>query len=393
MDFTGLLACLIFIMAFAEYLDKTDIIYRNKISGLLENFPNMDFSEIVKWSNSTFNRLYERIYYCNRNQKLNNIIWMWIIFSFLMSFLSQFIIPAFRIRPPLEAILIFSLISSTIFVFITQLNYIIDNKPEWTIEGWAKNQIVFIIFIIFFIIYILLFYYLFEQYELINTFNISLPPILIAILFGLFILIGYCTYITIIIHIISKKFPTFLSTNLSPIRTIISSIIFLSLVIWIKRDVAQTFLLDFNEIGIILIAYLFLNIFADSISIWETGRILQISETVSSYRMFGLLVLDFLFSASIFLLVPLTTGNFPVFVSSIWFKGDSPWLGILFWSTFFTSLIFWIYISSIFLLKLMQNITMQINKLEAILPIKSNPIRSLGLIAMVPITIIFLIFS
>ena len=60
----------------------------------------------------------------------------------------------------------------------------------------------------------------------------------------------------------------------------------------------------------------------------------------------GLLVLDLILSAAIFLVLPLVLWEIPDFLQAIRFQGPRPCLGILFWSTFSTSVVFYLFVAS-----------------------------------------------
>ena len=180
--------------------------------------------------------------------------------------------------------------------------------------------------------------------------------------------------------------------RISPIRVIISSIIIMVFITFIKIDVVSSFKLDFNQFGMIIFVYIFLNILADSISLWETSFVLRWTSTGTIYKFFTFFLFDILISAFIFLAIPFSTNNLPTFLDGIIFQGDHPWLGILFWSTFSTSVIFWIFLMTIGVLIVLQRILRIYNKLDIFLSITRKPIHCLGLVSMVPLTIILIIW-
>ena len=101
--------------------------------------------------------------------------------------------------------------------------------------------------------------------------------------------------------------------HISPSRVIFTSILTMIIIALIKKDIAQTFISDFNQIGMILLAFLLLNIFADSISLWETNIILRLAVKGTTRRFVFLGLLDLILSTFIFLAIPLSTGNLDIF--------------------------------------------------------------------------------
>ena len=112
-----------------------------------------------------------------------------------------------------------------------------------------------------------------------------------------------------------------------------------------------------------VLAFVALNIFADVFSLLETRWVLQRGNNATVVQLLGLLVLDLVASAAIFLFLPavlcqvtpitlLTRGD-PSQITTFWdaafFGGQIPWLGILFWSTFGTSVVFYLFVTAVFL--------------------------------------------
>ena len=67
--------------------------------------------------------------------------------------------------------------------------------------------------------------------------------------------------------------------------------------------------------------------------------------------MIAVLAIDLFLSATIFLLLPAVLWEVPAFYEAAFFNGPRPWLGILFWSTFSTSVVFYFFVLSAFLLR------------------------------------------
>lgn len=94
--------------------------------------------------------------------------------------------------------------------------------------------------------------------------------------------------------------------------------------------------------------YLALNAIADSFSILETYWVLRrLKRTQTLVGVIGLVVFDLLASSLIYLVIPIATRSFDV-IPAILFGGPKPWLGILFWSTILTSIVFYAFLASAF---------------------------------------------
>ena len=117
----------------------------------------------------------------------------------------------------------------------------------------------------------------------------------------------------------------------------------------VRSDAATSFLDAIDKDGLKVLAFVAFNIFADGISLLETRWVLQRGSKAKVYQLVGLVVLDILLSAVIFLFLPLILGEITTFWDEVWLRGDRPWLGILFWSTFGTSALFYGFVIAVFL--------------------------------------------
>jgi hypothetical protein len=136
--------------------------------------------------------------------------------------------------------------------------------------------------------------------------------------------------------------------SVHPLKALGSSLGFIILVSLfaslIRADAATSFFAEMvNGKGVKILAFVAFNMFADGISLLETRWVLQRGSSATAVQLLGLLVLDLVASAAIFLFLPAVLGEITTFWSSILLQGDRPWLGILFWSTFGTSVIFYLF--------------------------------------------------
>lgn len=182
-------------------------------------------------------------------------------------------------------------------------------------------------------------------------------------------------------------------TQISLLRLIISFIITFVIMVLIVKDVSSEYMKLIYEGNFALLWLLFLNLFSDSFSVHETRWVLRKTQNSSS-KLLGIWLLgDIIFSAILFLIVPLISLTPSNCLQAIIFKGNQPYLGILFWSTFSTSIMFYLFMTitgvmTIFYkpLKWTLGVLLRLN-------IEKYPIFSLGLVAMMLTPIGFLIES
>jgi len=383
MDVVSTAVVLGFLLAFSAKLD--DLIdkrpdFKKAMVSTIINFPTEKYSDIVKKSNELFLQLFNIIYE-SKSKKRDRFVWMWIFISFISSFLFSSVIYLLKISISLENCLILVVIFPSIFIIILIVHIYLENKI-----GFESLSLSFLVFIIMSVLLIFVFFYIIKSIGIDwQNLNIFLQFITVMI-FPISFLIGYYIF-----NFLSERYPSYL--HISPPRVIISSILVITIIALLKKDIAQSFISEFNQIGMILLAYLLLNIFADSISLWETNIILRLSARGRIYRFVLLCLLDLVMSAVIFLAIPLSTDNLDIFFDSMWFKGEKPWLGILFWSTFSTSILFWAFLLAIFGQIVAQKMLEHYVKLNKILPIEEKPFTCLYCFAIVIIMPIVLLIQ
>ncbi len=358
MDIASTVVVLGFFLALAakldELIDKRPSI-KNEIVTTINNFSSAKYPEIVKKSNQIFLKIFKLIYEVesiDRNQKLH---WSWLIYSFSVILSTGLIHNLLKISIPLEKLLAYLLIIPSAVVII--IHYTEEKELLRFLSLFLISSLVIITDNL-----------LGNPYQ---DFNHFFTIIVVVPLF-----------IGIFLHDFLGKWDR-LFFHISIPRVIFTSIITMTIIAFIKKDIAQTFISDFNQIGMILLAYLLLNIFADSVSLLETNIILKLAAKGKTKKFVFLGLLDLILSTFIFLAIPLSTGNLDIFLGSILFKGDHPWLGILFWSTFSTSFIFWTFLLAIFGQIITQKMLWHYIKLNKILPIEEKPFTCLYLFAMV----------
>ena len=180
---------------------------------------------------------------------------------------------------------------------------------------------------------------------------------------------------------------------ISPIRAMLTSLLAILIIGLLWPPAALSFISDLKILGLPLLSIMLLNLFADSLSLVETRIILHMTSTGSITKILTLLVVDFFASALIFLVIPFSTGNISLFLEAIFFRGDRPWLGILFWSTFFTSICFYLFLLSSLFLAILREAVRGFFGLERILLISEKPILCFGLVLSLIFTILYAILN
>ena len=104
-----------------------------------------------------------------------------------------------------------------------------------------------------------------------------------------------------------------------------------------------------------------------------------------------LLILDIILSTLIFLFLPyLSNTSISSIFQSLVFKGETPWMGILFWSSFFTSLFYYLYIIAILIMKLFFPIYQKFDKWFEVL---QHPIRFIGFTSIFLFSLLFILYE
>jgi len=96
------------------------------------------------------------------------------------------------------------------------------------------------------------------------------------------------------------------------------------------------------------------------------------------------ILLDLLASSLIYLIIPLLNGDLTLFLDAIFFNGKMAWVGIFFWSSLFTSLLFYLYVLGFFAFHILckcSNNKYFVNK----------PNKWLGIILFILVTVVYLI--
>jgi hypothetical protein len=178
------------------------------------------------------------------------------------------------------------------------------------------------------------------------------------------------------------------SRSIDPVRAIVTSLSFLALIALLQYDSARPLVDSVREGHIDEMGFIGFNVFADAISLIQTRWILHQVSKRSLMAMPGLLMIDLLLSASIFLPLPLLSVGVRDMWLGIRFGGDQPWLRILFLTTFATSAMFYLFLASVLVLRLSEPV---VRALRPYVDFQSEPIRGLTFVMVVLVTLAFLI--
>ena len=418
-DLTAIIA---FIIGIALYLENKPNILKNKLTDFFKMFQNVE--DIVEWC-KLFLKRFDKIY-CEKNPmvlKFHNYIWAWIIICFIITVILGIINSYYGIYEIYIALFLGFFLGTILFIM-----YILFEKDLGKKLG--NNYLYKSIFF-------LIIYPKCQSISLVNEKNIKIKPITKYVIYSYIMALSSAIFIFIIGLIDWFVYPWMISTNnfpimgifemqihtymfiliilslytliiffclflfqymvfyivtkhciflkISPIRTMIISLLFMFIIFLIFDETKNSLFSDFNKYRWTLLVYLLLNIFADSFSILETRFIFQKAFSVNFIKSIFLLVLDIFASGFLFLIIPLSTGNLQVFLDALFFKGNSPWFGILFWSTFSTSIIFYIYVICFLCMTFLYKYSL-IEK-----NIKEYPIYILGIIAIILTIFIFIL--
>jgi hypothetical protein len=130
----------------------------------------------------------------------------------------------------------------------------------------------------------------------------------------------------------------------SPIRIFVYSLFFIGFLALLRPDAALSFVDSLRVEGPRVLVFLAFTVFADSVSYLKTRSLLRLVLNAGTWKVPMLLALDLVLSVVIFLFLPLVLGLIPEFLEGAMFRGRHPWVGILFWSSFATSAVFYVFV-------------------------------------------------
>lgn len=339
---------------------------------------NRSFSDALSSCNTLFVRLFDHIYF-RGEYTVSRYVWVWLTGMFIVS---GTIVPFSRLiglsYPSLQSVLALGAITGCVYsldyyIFVQlfqkrlSLQQLFQRRLSlvW-IVAWLLSLIVYSASI-----------FIFNKIHQtpypaspFSPFAVYLPLVKAPVLLGAFWL---------------RDTPI----RVSPFRAMLTSLGAMVVIGLLRWDTVRALMSDINLLGWSIAGYVLLNVCVDSFSLLETRLVLKLASRGSCLRFFGVVILDVLASATIFLAIPVASGNLGTFLDAIVFKGPHPWIGILFWSSFSTSFLFYLYLLSAGVLAGLQAFVRGFLRLDRFLPISEKPFRCLGLVAMVITTLMF----
>jgi hypothetical protein len=348
-----------------------------------------NFNQSIILINKLFIKIFDRIYKYS-NTSINRNIYRSVIFCYVFFFIMKFFIWAFSLKiPPTEYILITVIIISSytvliyksftgILPFIVKLREQTDRKSVFELLRNKKFLINFVLYSISFAIFTIIII-TFTSY-----FGTNFKIVLVFSLWTVIVV-----FLSVFIVTIPTKFY-----KIGPLRSFLSSILFIIIItsgyLYFNNWDGNNLLISKNS-SLLFFSYLAFNLFGDLISFQETRWILIISQKTKFKFLILLLILDILLSALCFLILPiLSNTNINSVFQSLVFKGTNPWMGILFWTSFATSIIYYLYLISVSFTKLFFPIYIKMDKWFDIF---KNPIRFIGFTSIIIFTFCFLIYN
>lgn len=175
-----------------------------------------------------------------------------------------------------------------------------------------------------------------------------------------------------------------------PLKALLSSLVVIGVMSLIKTDAARSFLVAIDSEGYKVLGFIAFNMFADGVSLVETRWVLQRGAEATILRLLGLLVLDLTLSTAIFLVLPTILWEVPALVDAILFRGDRPWVGILFWTTFSTSTYFYLFVCAALLARVSAHI---LRVLRIPIDVEELPMNGVAAAAIVEVTTGFVLWA
>ena len=162
-----------------------------------------------------------------------------------------------------------------------------------------------------------------------------------------------------------------------PLKAITASLIFLVILGALNLEASQTFFEAVKQDKVML-GVIGFNVFADVFSLVETRWILERGARGGILWLPVLLVLDAVITALIFLVLPSGAWETGAILDGVLFRGERAWLGILFWTTFSTSFLFYAFVLSALLIQPLAAAVKGFGWLTRPFDLETHPIRCLA---------------
>ena len=358
---------------------------RRKLSATLNAHVRKD---PAKWFHSveeSFSAIFD-YFYGWRKPDLDRIIWRGILFTYVGLILARIVLWALRIPvPAMEKILVIAFVIAIGLTMILQIDFTILLGRE----GYRNTPLL----------------------ELIRSKQFITSVVMASLTTTLFtaasIMTGHGMGVTFknvaaisfgagigvpAVAVVSRVRDDLI--RVAPLRAIASSLFFIGLLAILFPSAAHSFAFEFEEMGPLVLASVGFNIFGDALSLVETRWVLQLGRGKPFLVIIGILVMDLVLSGVIYLVLPgITNVNWNNLVSAIQFQGPKPWMGILFWSTFLTSILFYLFVISMLLLRIITPIARLFNRLDKWFAIYRYPVRLVTIAMVIIETTGFIIYG
>ena len=380
-------------------------------AALYQGFTRPILNDPLKWFHSKselFLSLFDRVY-SGSTTFLYDSLWYAILFCYPAFLLSRIVLAFFAMPTPDTEMMLITILVITSWVVI--LREILIRMARFSVQlsnGFIEHsvwnqprEVVNILLIAM----LLMFIGISTSNLIIHTIGSTFKHI-----FALSLGASLALPVALSVALIPTK-----SLIVSPLRAFASSIIFLLIIGWNVPSASFSFFADLDwdtyagiplwEIPDFLlsikrapvlgsIAFIAYNLFADTISLIETRFLLKLSIGARIGKLVGLLILDLFLSATIYLLLPLIAGqDLQVLRSAIFFSGDKPWLGILFWSTFATSLVFYLFIAANIVIVLVAPLLRLVKGWDSFFNFAKRPLLAIGIsMSLALLVIVLLVF-
>jgi hypothetical protein len=167
----------------------------------------------------------------------------------------------------------------------------------------------------------------------------------------------------------------------SPFSAVASSVLAVSLLALLFPGPAKAFVEDFTRQHWKAACLVLFTLFADMVSLVETRWVLMLSGRRSSVLgVLSMLVVDLVLSAGLFFVLPgIVDQDFEVLRGGIMFSGSQPWIGILFWSTFATSMLFYVFVAAVVALRAVVPVLAAARVIDKWFPLYDHPVRLISI--------------
>ena len=189
-------------------------------------------------------------------------------------------------------------------------------------------------------------------------------------------------------------FVPFERMPVSPFKAIASSLLFVAIIGlilmgWVRPDLWSGFR-EAVTYKVSHLGFIAFNIYADGFSLLETRLVLRRGADANARALIGLLIVDIMLSATIFLFLPVTLGGVDILREAIALQGDRPWIGVLFWSTFSTSLIFYMYVAAALAVRPLAGLLRLVGIVGTPFSVSEHPVRAISASLAILTTAVFI---